>query len=149
MLTKPYTLQSGKVITLTMPDLYLLVATDVDIPNEALTDIMDLAVYGAMLSGTGDEKKRLEENKRFLRSQFELATLCISQPKLILRGDTVDGCLTPADLTPRDLNQIAAFFLKGGSQGAPAATSDGLEQGAQDDTASAAVGEDAIGNNPS
>ena len=145
MITKQHTLASGRTVTLTMPNLFELAATDVDIPNQALTDIVDLVVYGAMVSGTGNDKKRLDENKRFLRSQFQLAALCITEPKLILMGEATDGNLAPTDLVPRDLRDIAEFFQTGGSRSVPATPDYELGQGTQTDPPGAAMGQDAGG----
>lgn len=141
MITKELTLRSGRVIALVMPDLYQLAATDVEIPNQALSDIMDLAVYGGMIStltGAKDENKRREENRRFLRSQFELAALCC--PELTLKGD---GALTPRDLTPDDLRAIVAFFQTGGSDGVSAAPGTQPAGDTQPDLSGEAVDHDA------
>lgn len=143
MITKQHTLASGRVVTLTMPNLYELAATDIDIPSQALTDIVDLVVYGAMVSGTGDDKKRLGENQRFLRSQFQLAALCMTDPKLILVGEATGDQFTPRDLVPRDLRDIAEFFQTGGSRSVPATPHFELDQGTHADLPGAAVGEDA------
>jgi hypothetical protein len=143
MITKQYTLASGRVVTLGMPDLYKLAATDVDIPNQALTDIMDLITYGAMVSGTGTDDKRREENRRFVRSQFELAALCALDPPLILRGDVPDGALTPDDFTPRDLRGISEFFQTGGRERVPATTDNEPGGGTQVDLSSETVEQDA------
>ena len=143
MITKQHILASGRVVTLAMPDLFKLVATDSDIPNAALTDILDLVTYGGMISGTGDDKKRLGENKRFLMSQFQLAALCIAAPKLILMGEATADDLTPADLVPKDLRDIAEFFQTGGSTRAPATADTEPRGGAPADRAGEALGEDA------
>jgi hypothetical protein len=141
MITKQVTLASGKVVTLGMPDLFKLVATDAEIPNQALVDILDLVTYGAMDSGRGDDKKRLEGNRRFLMSQFQLAALCIQEPKLVLMGEAKEGDLTPSDLVPRDLRDISEFFQTGGSRGAPATPDSGTPNSASDDQPGEAVGE--------
>jgi hypothetical protein len=116
MITKQHTLASGKTVTLGMPDLFKLVATDAELPSQSLVDILDLVTYGAMDSGRGDDKKRLEGNRRFLMSQFQLAALCIQEPKLVLMGEVKEGDLTPSDLVPRDLREISDFFQTGGSR---------------------------------
>lgn len=142
MITKQHTLASGRVVTLAMPDLFKLAAFDTDIPNTSLADIMDLIVYGGMVSGTAkDPKKRVEENRQFLRSQFELVALVIQEPKLVLRGDVPEGALVPSDITARDLREIVEFFQTGGSRSAPATEDRQSDQGAQADLPSATVGE--------
>lgn len=146
MITKQHTLASGHVVTLGMPDLYKLVATDADIPNQALADILDLVTYGAMDSGRGDDKKRMEGNRRFLMSQFQLAALCIQEPKLVLLGDVTEGDLTPSDLVPKDLRDISEFFQTGGRGGAPATADNEPGGRAPADSASTAVGQDTITN---
>jgi hypothetical protein len=143
MITKEHTLASGKTVTLGMPDLFKLVATDAEIPNQALTDILDLVTYGAMDSGRGDDKKRLEGNRRFLMSQFQLAALVIQEPKLVLKGEATDGDLTPSDLVPRDLRDIAEFFQTGGRNDTATTTDNEPSGSAQVDLPSAAVGETA------
>ncbi len=142
MITKPYTLADGRQITLAMPDMYQLVATDgVDIPNQALRDILDLFQYGGMIrSSTQDEKKRHEENMRFMRSQFELVKLCVADPPLVLKGDVPPGALTPRDFIPRDIDQIIAFFLNGGSAGVSATTDQEPGKDAPTDSTGATVG---------
>lgn len=125
MLTKPFTLASGRVITLEMPDTYALIAAEpiapdvADIPNTALSDILDLIVYGGFIklpTAAEDDTKRAAESRRYLRARWEVAALCC--PDLKLRGG---GSLTPRDITPRDLDAIVAWFQNGGSDGVPAA----------------------------
>jgi hypothetical protein len=114
MITEQYTLSGGRVVTFGMPDLYKLCAMDSDIPSKALVDILDLVAYGVMDSGHGDDEKRLDGNRRFLMSQFQLAALVIQNPRLVLMGDAKEDDLTPADLVPRDLKAITEFFQTGG-----------------------------------
>lgn len=121
MYTKEITLQSGRTITLAPADLYELVTTDTDIPNEALIDITDLAAYGGMISLVGsDESRHLDDTKRVIRSKYEIAALCCHNPSLALRGTPNEGDLTTRDLTMADLDKIYAFFQNGGSDSVPA-----------------------------
>jgi hypothetical protein len=141
VITKQHTLASGRTVTLGMPDLFKLVATDADIPNHALTDILDLVTYGTMDSGRGDDKKRLEGNRRFLMSQFQLAALVIQEPRLVLMGDVGEGDLTPSDLVPTDLRDISEFFQTGGRERVSTTARDRSHEGTPDDSASSALGE--------
>lgn len=139
MISKKHTLASGRVVTLAMPDLYKLVATDAEIPSNCLTDILDLVTYGAMISGTGNDKKRLEENRRFIMSLFQVAALCIQEPKLVLMGAASEGDLTPSDLVPRDLRDIADFFQTGGSSSVSTTADQESSKDTQTDLPSATV----------
>lgn len=142
------TLRSGRTVKVAMPDLYQLSMMDgLDIPNQALTDVMDLVVYGGMIAFKGPENddKRREENRRITRSRFELAALCCQEPRLILRGEATESDLTPRDFVPDDLEQFVAFFRSGGSPSVPATTDPRSGEGAHADTEGEAVGEDARG----
>lgn len=136
--------RSGRVVALTMPDLYQIVTTDCAIPNQALEDILALWHYGALLPQSDDETT-LARLKRLTAADFELAKLCLADADLILAGDAAPGDLTPSDLSAADLTAIRAFFLTGGSPGVPAPTDN--EPGSDTDaaSASAAVADDAGG----
>lgn len=140
------TLANGKVVTLQNPDLYQLVARDpidktmLDIPNTAIADILDLAVYGAVLAYSGDDTKRTEENRRFLCTQYEVAALCCLDPPLILRGDVPSGALTPRDIHHnRDLPRIMKFFQNGGIEDVPVTTDQESQSGTSADSPSESV----------
>lgn len=138
-------LANGKTIELAFPDLYALIATPpsgpgmIDIPNEALTAITDLIVYGGQLSLPDDPAKRLKENRQWLLAQWEIVRLCIASPPLILRGGVPEGALTPRDITPRDMAVITAWFQNGGSDGAPATSDQEPRTGAPATSDGAAV----------
>lgn len=138
-------LTNGKAIELVFPDLYALVAAPpsgpgmIDIPNEALTAIIDLLVYGGILTLPEDRAKRHGENVQWLQAQWEIVRLCIASPPLILRGPVPEGALTPRDIPPRDLAAIMQWFHNGGSDGAPAAEDTESRSGASPDSVGAAV----------
>jgi hypothetical protein len=138
MYTKDITLQSGKTITLAPADLYQLVTTDIDIPNQAFLDITDLVNYGEMIDV--DLENRVESNKRLIRSQYEIARLCCQNPILVLSGDVPEGALTARDLTRRDLNQIFEFFRAGGDEGVPVTTDQESSTGTLSDSIRTAAG---------
>lgn len=143
MLTKELKLVSGRTVMLAMPDTYALIAAEpiapdvADIPNTALSDILDLIVYGGFIklpTAAEDDAKRAAESRRYLRARWEVAALCC--PELKLRGG---GSLTPRDLTPRDLDAIVAWFQNGGSDGVPAAEGAESQSGTPADSDGAAV----------
>lgn len=136
MITQERTLQHGRVVTLALPDLYELAGGNIDIPNEALLDITDLALYGAAIS---ERKERLQDNKRSLRAAFEIASLCLVSPKLVLRGERDEDDLNTRDLTIADLDMISTFFRTGGSESVSVATDNEPLQDTQPDSTSTPV----------
>ena len=131
------TLSNGRAVSLHMPDMYALVATDVAIPNQALEDILSLYNYGGLV-GLEDEKEALAQHKRVTRARFELARLCMAEP-LVLEGDAAPGDLTPRDLTSADLRAIQTFFLTGDIPGISTAKNNEPGSGAGDDRAGEAM----------
>ena len=148
MITKQLPLTCGRTVTLMAPDITLLLASDVDIPNAALNQILDLTVYGVSLTVPTGDDARGEENKQFLQTQFEVAALCMDEPKFILRGPVPEGAVTNADLRLRaaDLNNITAFFLNGGSDGVSAPPDNEPVQDTPADSAGATLEPDASGD---
>lgn len=147
MTQKTIQLACGRKMTLKMVSLQKLAATDIDIPNAARNQISDLVVYGAMITGRGDDKKRAEENWGLVRSQLQLAKLLAHEPKLWLSTDQgempSEGYISDDDLFPVDLTKIQDFFFNGGSDGVPAAAGNGIDNGAPTDRQSTPMGETA------
>lgn len=146
MTTKTIDLACGRKMTLKMVSLQTLAATDIDIPNSARAMISDLVVYGAMITGRGDEKKRAEENWALVRAQMQLAKLLAHSPRVWLatdKGEMPADHIADDDLFPSDLIKIQDFFFNGGSDGVPAAPDSGTLIGAPTDLPGATVGETA------
>lgn len=140
-------LACGLPMTLKMVSLQKLAATDIELPNQARQQISDLVVYGAMLTGGTDDKKRAETNWSAVRSQMQLAKLLAHEPKVWLctdKGDMPDkGYISDDDLFPVDLAKILDFFYNGGSDGVPAAAGNKPDSGAPTDLQSPTVAETA------
>ena len=143
MTTKTIKLACGRNMTLKMVSLQKLAASDIDIPNQARNQISDLVVYGAMITGRGDEKKRAEENWALVRSQLQLAKLLAHSPRVWLSTDKgempSDGYIPDEDLFPVDLTKIQDFFFNGGSDGVSTTTDNGPRSDTPTDVPSAAV----------
>ncbi len=143
MTTKTIQLACGVPMVLKMVSLQKFAATDIDIPNQARASISDLVVYGAMITGRGDDKKRAEENWTLVRSQMQLAKLLCHSPKLWLSTDKgempAEGYISDDDLFPVDLTKIQDFFFNGGSDSVPTTTDNQHSSGAQADLPGAAM----------
>lgn len=146
MIQKTIQLACGKPMVLKMVSLQKLAATDVDLPNQARNSISDLVVYGAMITGKVDDKKRGEENWALVRSQLQLAKLLAHSPKVWLStdgGECPPDAIPDEDLFPVDLVKIQDFFFNGGSDGVPVTPDSGIDIGAPTDSQGAAMGKTA------
>lgn len=110
--TSTIQLNDGRIGVLEMPDLYALLCSVGTVPDPSIAAVLRL------LEGTGaleqqDLIKRLHGQKEFWKGLYELAALCLKEPKL--RLDVSDAApLLPGELTPRDLtlNQVQGIYYQ-------------------------------------
>lgn len=113
--TDTITLSSGVVARLEMPDLYALLAAVGTVPSPEVARVLQL------LEGTGALEQqnfgqKLAGQRDFWQGMYEVAALCMVEPRLILR-DTDRGVPVkrrPDDLSPRDLslNEVQGIYYR-------------------------------------
>jgi hypothetical protein len=110
-------LPSGRKVVFEMPDMLALVAGGIDIPNQALTDVINLA-FGRNYSA--DPAQQLTVDLAHLRGMLEIAALCLSEPKVYIpRGKKQrplrKGEISYRDLAWEDVLELNAMFRFGGA----------------------------------
>lgn len=102
---------SGRTVALVLPDFYQLLLSS-DVPNPISDAIVqELTGAGVVERPTPDEQ--LKNARRAWRGMYELAALCLTEPRLVLDGAGGDGTITPADLPLSDVQWICTQFVKG------------------------------------
>jgi hypothetical protein len=123
---------NGRRAVFEMPDVLKLVAGGIEIPNDALYDVLTLMNTSL---NTTDLAADLRGQMRLVRGGYELAALCIVSPKIILPRDETDAPLTDdqmsyRDITPAEVARINNRFLYGIPLALSFATDNGPELGA-------------------
>lgn len=111
-ITEKRVLANGQHALLEMPDMFALVSGQVNMPNSALADVLQLIAGDDFAL---DPKEQLRINKAKVAGIYEVTALCMAEPKLTLCGTPKDGELTPRDLAWGDVVGIYAWFRLGGS----------------------------------
>jgi hypothetical protein len=114
--TDTITLSNGVVGHLEMPDLYAILAAVGTVPSPETARVLRL------LEGTGaleqqNYGQQLAGQRDFWQGMYEVAALCMVEPRLILRDtDRMGVPITrrPDDLSPRDLslNEVQAIYYR-------------------------------------
>jgi len=105
------TFSDGTQGLLEMPDLYAVLAEVGTIPSPEIAAVLRL------LEGTGaleqqNQLQRLTGQKEYWMGLYEIARLCLSEPRLILKGKAGPGEITARDLSLNDVQGIYwQFFL--------------------------------------
>jgi len=136
-LRKEFLLANGTPAVFEMPDMLALISGNVDIPNSALADVLDLALGGSFAA---DADEQLAGNKRYVRAVYELAALCLVTPKVYIpRGKKVrplrEGEIGTQDLAWAEVVTLYNWFRYGVPASLPAAAP--LQPGVGDATAPA------------
>src|SRR5689334_16449354 len=106
-ITETRTLATGQRARLEMPDMLALVGGGIDIPNSALADVVEL-VFGDAFALT--EEEQLASNRKRIKGLYEIAALCLVEPRLVLRGTPKAGEIGSRDLSWGDVLGINAWF---------------------------------------
>ena len=107
-----YTLPSGRVVTLHMPDLYAILATVGRVPSQQMIDVLNLLQAEGALN-PDPEIDRFLHKRNEIRGMYAVAALCLAEPKLSLDKAPPEGALTPADLTFTDVEVVYYGFFRG------------------------------------
>jgi hypothetical protein len=107
-----YTLPSGRVVTVAMPDLYAILATVGRVPSQHLVDVLNLLQADGALS-TDPDTNRFLVKRNEVRGMYAIAALCLVEPILSLDKEPPEGALTPADLTWADVEAVYWGFFRG------------------------------------
>lgn len=115
------TLPSGRRVRLRMPHLYRLLASVRGIPNPKLAAVLKLLAGEGNLEAT-NELQRLTSVTQMMRGLYEVAELCLVEPKLRLdlkEGETPGpGEIGPDELPIADAEVIYyGFFRRGPGAG--------------------------------
>ena len=105
------TFSNGTMGTLEMPDFYTYLA-EVGMPPSP-----EVAAVLRLLEGTGALEQqnlfqRLQGQREYWMGLYEIARLCLIEPKLVLKGTPGRGEIGPRDLSLNDVQGIYwQFFL--------------------------------------
>lgn len=110
-----FTFANGRKAIFEMPDVLKMVGSGLDIPNDALYDVLTLMNTSL---NTTDMAADLRGQMRLVRGGYELVALCIVSPKIILPRDETGDPLTDdqmsyRDITPAEVARINNRFLYG------------------------------------
>jgi hypothetical protein len=107
MISERLTLPSGPEVTLTMPDLFSILATVGTVPSQQILDIVNLLtedrVYRPTSPTLAPHESHFAKQARFLKGVYAIALLCITDP----------AGLTAADLTYADVEVVYYGFFRG------------------------------------
>ncbi len=123
-------LPSGRTVELGELDPYTLATTNVAIPNTALHDVFTLLTGGTFSLDTDAQN---ENDAGFIRGVYEVCSLWMVKPKLVLRGKAKNGDLRPGigGLSWGDALALYNLFRIGDGSGmdAPAGDEPGQDAG--------------------
>jgi hypothetical protein len=111
-ITETYTLPSGRVATLNMPDLYAILATVGRVPSQQMVDVLNLLQAEGALDADPDVNRFLHKRNE-IRGMYAIAALCLADPILSLDKDPPAGALTPADFPFTDIEVVYWGFFRG------------------------------------
>lgn len=127
---------SGMEVTISMPNLYQLVASHAKTPNPMTGRIIELLEgYGLVGASTPKQREKLAQDT--ILGVVELASLCLERPKLILDRAPVesDGEVGPEAFAYSDWTELLGLFRsdpqkKAANHSEPGATSEAVPDGA-------------------
>jgi hypothetical protein len=107
MISERVTLPSGPEVTLTMPDLFSILATVGTVPSQQILDVINLLtedrVYRPTSAKLTPDQSQLTKQIRFLKGVYAITLLCITDPV----------GLTASDLTYADVEAVYYGFFRG------------------------------------
>lgn len=117
--TDAWTLASGQVIDLAMPDLYAILATVGAVPSQSMIEVLNLLDQeGVTLSGLDPAHKFLRIRAQ-IRGMYALLSHIIVRPRLVLDRLPGDGEIGPRDLSFNDVEAIYYRYFRGGYRPSP------------------------------
>jgi len=131
--TRPYTLSSGRPVTMTTPPQLDLASGDINIPNQVKLDIWDLLMAGRVMVESDSE--RLIGRERWARAHFHMAQLVLGVRITGLADDDAEGAIDQREFSLPDLLAIYDFWRFG-----PPATAADNDAGPGQDAALAGGG---------
>lgn len=112
MRTADMTLSGGRVVSLAMPDMYTILATNGRAPNPGMGAVLRL-LEGAGALEQQNLLQRLNGLAEYYRGLYEVAALCLVAPRLRLDGGEAGSDeITPRDLAFNDVQQIYYSFFR-------------------------------------
>jgi hypothetical protein len=109
-----------RTVRLVMPNLYAVVSKVGGIPSPALAAVLKL-LNGENLLQTPNEAQRMVNAAANIRGLYEIAALCLDEPKLVLDGPVSERCLGPDEIPLGDLEVIYWRFFRAGIRESPTA----------------------------
>lgn len=109
VVSRPYTLASGRAVTFEQPDYLELVSGKIDLPNSAKRDIWELLLRYQQ-DVTPDEQ--LIADEKWIRAHYYAAQLVI-RPRVKLDDDDEEGVIHRRELSLPDLLAVYAFLRFG------------------------------------
>ena len=105
-------ISGNRTVRLRMPNLYSVLAkAGIGAPNPALASVIKL-LEGAGALSAPNELQRLTYQMQHYRGLYEIAALCLIEPRLNLNGPPGEGEIGPDDLAFNDLFDIYLNFFR-------------------------------------
>lgn len=104
-------LSGDREVTLTMPNLYQVLAKGGGTPSLALASVMKLLSADDLIEAP-NELQRLQQAQANIVGLYEIAALCLTEPQLCLEGEPPPGAIGPDDLAFFDLRLIYYNFFR-------------------------------------
>src|SRR6185503_9733874 len=112
-LTNTLTLSGGRVVQVRMPDMYELLSQVGVIPSAQQAALIRLLEGAGAIAAQGLQQ-HFSAMKDYLLGVYEIAALCLVEPRLRLKGEPGPGEIGPAGLSQQDLWDIYNRFFWAG-----------------------------------